>query len=583
VTPGSRGLADGCPRTPLVARSKVALALLSALPFAILATYVATHSVNAPWGEGWDYAQTVIIPAYDGTLSLGALYAQYMDHRIVVSKLLMVAYIYLTRWDVRTHSVVALIQAMVIFAFAVAMFSRGNRRGAWIVAVPFSMLIFAVNLATVWLRQYNDTLFPFVFLMIGTWTMTSGPPSWRNLMITAACASAATFSSLIGVLMWGAMLPGLWAAGYRKPKYFGAWAALFGLHVAVYSIGFHFSKLTQFGAPPADVVGFALALLGSAFARTVSISVAAVVVGLGLAAFDLYLLRRTLDFGRRVSGWVTLIVYGLVSAAATAAGRAHLGTWYAVQVPHYTLISVCLWIGIIALSVIALQELSSDPRRVPLAINLAVLVTLVPLYTWVNIEEASQFTRLGITYGPTPADEGCLRRTVITGEKDCFHARYWFGSYHTPVNYELARRRLGTFSRMEHLEAIAPPEYQPSDRIVVYAPLAAQHVPLTDGAGHRVPDRDILHIMADGQRELFLLDAPPDARAITAGALPASLAPFANGSSRIWYLATSDDPAAGSAIEGALHRQFAPATVQLDQADQHRLLYPVAKLFQPTP
>ena len=572
-----------CPRTPLAARSKVVLALLSALPFAILATYVATHSVNAPWGEAWDYAQTLIIPTYDRTLNVAELYAQYIDHRIVTSKLLMVAYTYLTRWDLRSHSIVALMQAVAIFAFAVAMFSRGNRRGAWVVAIPFSMLIFAVNLSTVWVRPYNDTLFPFVFLIVGTWTITGGPPRWRNLMATAVCASGATFSTLIGFSMWGAMLPGLWAAGYRRPQYYGVWVALFGLHLAAYSIGFHFSGLTRFGAPLLGVVLFALALLGSAFSRSVPISVATAVVGLGLATFDLYLLRHTLDFGRRVSGWITLIAYGLVSALATAAGRAHLGTWYALQAPHYTLISVCLWLGIIALSVMTLQELSSDPRRVPATINLAVLVALVPLYARVNIEAASTFSLIGVSYGPTAADEVCLRRAVITGKSDCFHDDYWFGPSHAPINYELARRRLATFGRMEHIAATLPPEYQPSDRIVVYAPLAAQHVPVMDGAGHRVPDRDILHAMADDQRELFLPDAPPGALAVSASALPASLDTFVSGSSRIWYFATSEDPAPGRAIEAALHQKFAPGTVRLDQADQDRLLYPVAMLFQRTP
>src|SRR5262249_19664883 len=360
---------------------------------------------------------------------------------------------------------------------------------------------------------------------------------------TAACATGAAFSTMIGLLMWGTMVPGLWAAGYRKARYFGVWLLLAGLNVAAYSIGFQFSKLTQFGASRVDVASFALAILGSAFSRSVRIAVATAVVGLSLATFDLFLLRHLPDFWRRVSGWVSLLVYAPASAVATAAGRAHLGTWYAVQVPHYTLISVCLWMGIIALSAMTIQEVMNDRRRVALTVNLTVLVALVPLYAWVNVEAARHFTQLGITYGPTAADEDCLRRTVITDEKGCFHDRYWFGAYHAPVNYELARRRLGTFGRMEHIAATLPPEYRPSDRIVVYAPLAAQHVPLADGAGRTVPAGDILRIMAEDQRGLFLLDAPPGALTVTASTLHASVDSFANGASRIWYLATSEDPA----------------------------------------
>ena len=548
-----------------------------------MATYVATHAVNAPWGEGWDYARTLIIPTYDGTLNAGELYTQYTDHRIVVSKLLMVAYTHLTRWDTRSHSVVALIQAVTIYAFAVAMFARGNRSGAWVVAVPFSMLIFAVNLATVWLRPYNDTLFPFVFLTIGAWVMTAGRPSWSSLIGMAACATGATFSHTVGQSTWGAMVPGLWAAGYRKPRYFGVWLLLAGLTLTAYWIGFHFSKLTQFGASRGEVLSFALAILGSAFSRSVPISVATAVVGLSLATLDLWLLRHAQDFGRRVSGWVSLLLFGLVSAVATAVGRAHLGTWYALQVPHYTLISVCLWFAIIALSVMTIQAPSSDRGRAALVVNLGVLAALVPLYVLVNVEAGRQFTQLGITYGPTDADEQCLRRTVITGEKDCFHDRFWFGAYHAPVNYELARRRLGTFGRMEHITATLPREYESSDRIVVFAPLAAQHVPLVDGQGRPIPAGDVLQIMADDQRGLFLLDAPSGALTVAASAVPASVDSFANGASRVWYLATSEDPATGSTIEAALQRTLAPSTIQLDEAGRHRLVYPVARLFERSP
>src|SRR5262249_18866151 len=58
---------------------------------------------------------------------------------------------------------------------------------------------------------------------------------------------------------------------------------------------------------------------------------------------------------------------------------------------------------------------------------------------------------------------------------------------------------------------------------------------------------------------------------------------FANGASRVWYLATSEDPATGSAIEAALQRTLAPSTIQLDEAGRHRLGYPVARLFERSP
>ena len=119
----------------------------------------------------------------------------------------MVALTYLTRWDTRWHSVVAIIQATVIFLSVVAVFARDDRAGAWVMAVPASMLIFAVNVSTVWLRPYNDVLFPFVFLLLAIWVMTSGPPRWPRLIGAAACAIGATFSTLIGTLTWLAMLP----------------------------------------------------------------------------------------------------------------------------------------------------------------------------------------------------------------------------------------------------------------------------------------------------------------------------------------------------------------------------------------
>jgi hypothetical protein len=567
--------------------TRTTLALLSALPFAVLAAYVARHSVNVPWGEGWYYARTIVIPAYDGTLTFGALWEQYIDNRIVMTRLLTVALTHLTRWDVRMHSVVAMAQAMAVFAFGVATFARGSRRGAAVVALPFSMLIFAVNMSTIWLRQYNDMLFPLLFLMIGAWRISAGPPRWRDFVLAAVCALGATLSNLIGAFTWLAMLPGLWAAGYRRPTYYGIWAALSGLVLATYLHGFQFEP-SAFAGSPLGMLWFAAALLGSAFSRSVPTAIAVTVVGIALATFDLFVLRRTYNVGRRVSAWVTLMAHGLLSALATSAGRAYMGASFAVAQAHYTVMSTSLWLGIVALSVMTLEEVDGHVGRPVRIVNLAALLVLLPFYVHVNVQAGRQFvlpihvsmTGSGDTpYGPTAADEACVRRTVITKQRNCFHSRFWFGPWYAGINDELARRRLGPFGRMEHVAAALPPAYEPADWIIVYAPFAAQHVPLIDDIGRPVPGAKVLHVMADDQRPLYLLDALPDARAVAADALAASLASITSRASRVWYLATADDMPVRRLIEAALRQDFVSADTLLDPATRDRLLYPVVMRF----
>jgi hypothetical protein len=103
-------------------------------------------------------------------------------------------------------------------------------------------------------------------------------------------------------------------------------------------------------------------------------------------------------------------------------------------------------------------------------------------------------------------------------------------------------------------------------------------VPLVDDSGRPIPGAKILHVMADDQRRLSLLDALPDARAVAPVALVASLGSIMSGESRVWYLATADVPVRRQ-IEGALRQDFASANTLLDPATHDRLVYPIVARF----
>jgi hypothetical protein len=136
---------------------------------------------------------------------------------------------------------------------------------------------------------------------------------------------------------------------------------------------------------------------------------------------------------------------------------------------------------------------------------------------------------------------------------------------------------------MEHIAAVMPPAYRPSDRIIVDAPLAAQHVPVTDGKSAPISEATILRAMADDQRDLFSLDAPPGSLVASANGLPSDLDRFLRGASRVWYLATADDAGTRRTIEAVLNRDFVPADPQLDREAADGLLYPVAEMFRRKP
>lgn len=561
-----------------IKRLQIAAACLSLIPLGALIVYFGMHTVNLPWGEGYFYSDHIAIPAYDHTLTPNMLFIQYLDHRNVVSNLLIAANTFLTRWDVRVQSIITIVEMVSVAVFAALAFRVDAPRLAIFAAIPFSMLFLEINFQSTWLRQYNDTVFPFVFISVALWAIRAWRPGWRTLLFAALMAVLSSYSTLIGTASWAVLPLALWLVGYRQPKYAIAWAVMAALCGAAFLVGYKVSGYSTLGGPVIDKVLFGLVLLGAAFSRNVVVACIVGVLGGVMAVLNLNALRRRENFRLAVSVWVSMLAYALIATFMTAAGRGGYGPDYAINAPHFFRLSSYWWAASIGLMLLALAGAGQLPAWLKWT-NLAVLTLLIPLYIQVNIQAANTWIMFDgqQPIGPTPSDEQCAWHFVMTDDTSCMSWPYFFNKPRSKSLLPLAERRLTTFAHDNPAFSARLPEgYQPGDPVIVDAPLAVQHVAILEPGGAPVSPSSLVQVVKPGQDGLLT----EQTGSFSGGeAEMAAVRRRLRESSRIWVMRLANKTQAGD----ALVRSFLSDHLALAMPHDDAFPYPDFNLYVPRP
>jgi MFS family permease len=543
--------------------SKRIAVLSAAIPLICLIFFVSQHLVNIPWGESWTFAKTLIIPADDHTLPISGLTMQFADHRPVTYYLVSILDLFATRWDLRAYPFITILQALTWITLLGMQLKRQNNQAFYLALLPMSCLIFAINLSVVWIRGYFDQLFYPLLITASLYVITSQPRGWRPLIISCMLSVCALYSTLVGITAFLVLPFALWLAGYRRVWHFAFWAAAFLASLWLYFTGWQQSKLTQPLSGPLlmvmlDVTQYALAVLGSVFSKTEWIATVLPIAGGLMAALNIYRLRKEDNFWRLMTPWLGMLAYGLVAAFLTSIGRLGSGiSDFMMTKPHYSIMGAIFWLAVIALG--GMVCVNARHARWLMYANLAVLAVLAPLYVQNNFKAAITFQLPDSSlYGPSSADETCVRFYPIDGNTDCFQVQggtYWFKRQYAPTAYELAQRRLATFAFSDNVQAVMPSAYEDGDIIVVDGSLAAQHIPLVSPDGKRISESTVVHLLDFSQLQLY---AGQTSRVIT-GESPAQLRAFADdirGAHRVWYLSALQRTSFSSALLNILREQF---------------------------
>jgi hypothetical protein len=327
--------------------------------------YVRWFGVSVVFSDAWSMAR-LFGEWSSGTLGLSDFWAPHNEHRMLFPKgvefLLGIA----TGYD--NVAEMYLIEACFLVTLTVLLvaFADGGRLrsldGAGLLLfLPVSLLVFS-------LRQYENMLFGFQINFAFTQTFgvlalfllrlfaRGGPgnapgtvPGTASFAGSLACATVASFSTALGLLVWPAGLLGLLvghAPGRAKTISVAAWVlagvAAWVAYFADYSppgdASASPSPLYVFGHPAAGARYF-LNLLGSSlFWQEGHAFFGGLLVAL-LALSALVLVAKDGRLGED-SFWVSLLLYSLLMLAAITAGRAGLfGAWQALA-PRYTTFSL---------------------------------------------------------------------------------------------------------------------------------------------------------------------------------------------------------------------------------------------------
>jgi hypothetical protein len=366
-----------------------ALFLLAITPAILLVGWIKHYAVNVPFGDEW-----ALVPLFEKwhnhQLSFADLYHQHNEHRLLLPKVIYLAFAQFTHWNVRAEMFFSVVLCAATSAGLYILLRQTvtrSRRGLLLMWAGANLLLFSPAQAQTWmlgfgLHQFASNLCVITALAV----LSSGIASWPKLVIASAAALAATFSFGNGLLLWpGAMLL-LILRGERKLR-IGAW-----LLVSATVIGIYFRDYFRVRAPQPltgrwiDYLEYFLAFIGGTLARGREGQLLVGTIMLGGVAVAIYtaacvhFLRERGEALQRAAPWLVLGLFVLGSAALTAYSRVNWGPGQAAE-SRYVTVSLYFYLALVALAAIATRQRDDMQTAIPPSLRSATSIGAVAMVT----------------------------------------------------------------------------------------------------------------------------------------------------------------------------------------------------------
>lgn len=356
---------------------------LTLTPAALLAVLITQYSVDFPQWDQWDYVKFFQKLSLH-TLTFADLFAQVNEYRQFFPNLVFVALGRLTRWDQR-YEMWALFLLACLIAFNVYRLARLTFKGdhRWRVLLLFiaNLLIFSPVQYPNWLQgQQLEYYVPIACVTTCILVAHSRLRPSARFLICACLAAISTFSSANGVVCWIVVLPVLLIASLDRIPARGwlvaAWIAGLFSSAALYLHGYHKpgwspSPLTAFSSPVRALVYFLIFIGGPLGLERGPVGTFMGVLLLALFAVACFLVVRFRDdetFVRRVTPWLMVGAYSILTGVMTTIGRVGLGINQSIITTRYIGYSVYLVVSLVFLMPLIREKLSREaaflnPRR----------------------------------------------------------------------------------------------------------------------------------------------------------------------------------------------------------------------------
>lgn len=369
---------------------------LTLLPPCFLAVLIFTYSVDLPQWDQWGY-----VPFFEelsrGSFPVSKLFAQVNEYRQFFPNLVFLTLGWLTRWDVR-YEMWALFLLACLISFNVYRLARLTIGGAGprriLLFFMANLLIFSPSQSENWLQGQQLVYYVPIACITGCILVAhSRLPPIARFAVCACLSTISTFSSANGGLCWVVVLPVLLTAP-RSPipgrKWFvTAWVLGFLSNAAFYLRGYYKpwwspSPLTAL-ANPLQAVLYFLRFLGAPLGLEKG-KLAALVGILLLSLFAVgcaFVIRYRHDSTvvRRMTPWLMVGAYSILTAVMTMIGRVGLGVGQSMNVRYigysvYLVVSLIFLVPLITDKLFSENKLSGHRRLAHVTAALAILFLL---------------------------------------------------------------------------------------------------------------------------------------------------------------------------------------------------------------
>lgn len=352
--------------------------ILTIIPAFFMGILIYQNAVNMPFWDDWEISLFLnkIYPKYE--LTLQNWLAQANETRYLFPRFIFVGLAYLNKWnwDIRYQMWVSLALACLI---SINVF----RLIKWTISENLFKVIFIAILCNILIFspvQYENWLWGIqliVFMPIACVTtclavIYSGISRTNKLILCLILCTISTFSYANGMLSWVIVFPALaisktwhWQDIFKQKWLYIPWIAGFTANMAVYF--YNYQKPSQTPGllagllNPIESFRYFLSFLGAPFALGIhkfdlqgeyirnNITIGTLLIILFGAAW-LYLLKHIQESNLiyRMTGWLVIGCYTVVSGLITALGRVGLGIETSVA-PRYMTFSIYLPLALIGL------------------------------------------------------------------------------------------------------------------------------------------------------------------------------------------------------------------------------------------
>jgi len=328
-------------------------------PLVILVILVFLYGVNVPYWDQWEFV-LLLEKSYQGRFTFSDLLAQHNEHRLFISRIIMLIIAHISGWNISWELMINIILATGIFIAITYQFKKtlqsiGSCRLDWLAAV-ISLVVFSLTQWENWLWGWQIQIFLNVFLVnVSIVFLSQENFSWLNILIAAVLTTIASYSFVNGILFWPIGLLILSFASPNRKKMKKWLTILFWLIIGSITVCFYFNNYQLINdqysfwysiTHPFSYLIYVLSYLGSpVISFNTWGAVFSGIVGISLFYYLIKLLlqKRQIRIHYLIP-YIALGFYSIGSAIFTGLGRAYFGSIQAIS-SRYVTFSNLLWIS----------------------------------------------------------------------------------------------------------------------------------------------------------------------------------------------------------------------------------------------